>query len=128
MTAPWEFSQDGKLKYYDFELDELKIDRAYKFYARRRVFPTDVETRYNELIETPLSSFIHGQRQGAPPEISRWEVQRAAYLLFFAQAPRVLQARKEESDFSDLMRFAHRNPRFLCGEIHANVESCGFQM
>lgn len=109
LVKPWkcERKSNSGIWYYDFSRDKIDHKSSKIIFAERRVFTPEIEKRYDRLIETPLSRFINSlTTEKEKFENSDWEIQRALYLIFLAQAARVSQARepKQETCFSEFLK------------------------
>lgn len=86
LTTPWEHS-DRRLSYYDFARGEIREGSSRSLFAVEGLHTDDVETRLNQVIETPIADAIArlvgttSQQQDA----LEWPLFRAASLLLLLQ-------------------------------------------
>lgn len=117
MLEPWEcYHRSNKgVWIYSFETGLLHHKPTKRIFTRRRVFPRDLEVKFNRLIETPLSRYYSNLITGIDLDRSDRDIERALLLLFFTQSCRVSQALDPQRNQS----LSH-----LLGQNEATIDSC----
>ncbi len=86
LTTPWEHG-DRMLSYYDFEEDRVRFASSRSLFAREGTNTAEVESRLNQLIETPIAA-ARAQLWADTREVSQdleWPLYRALALLLLLQ-------------------------------------------
>lgn len=87
LTRPWEFGQ-RQLWYYDFDTRQIGRGSSRSLFAEVGRNTAEIESRLNELIETPISSAITAlvpSEAADVVEITEWPLFRALNLLLLLQ-------------------------------------------
>jgi hypothetical protein len=93
LTQPWEHG-DRRLFYYDFQTDRLKSASSRRLFARVGSHSTHVESRLNQLIETPIAAareHLWSDTRDVSQSLE-WPLFRALALLFLLQPFRSVQS------------------------------------
>src|SRR4030095_3314353 len=90
LTKPWAINTRGDLAFFDFRQDQLgrPTPSARLFRESKRRRGIDLETRLNELLETPLSKARDDLLAPGQVSINDWTTYRAVVLTLFLQASR----------------------------------------
>lgn len=105
LTKPWESGQ-RQLWYYDFDRKQIDNKSSKSLFAQTGRNTAEIETRLNELIETPISSAITSLvPSGAIDnvEISNWLLIRALHLLLLLQCSRVSDKESHRSKLGEAL-------------------------
>src|SRR5712691_1280309 len=95
LTTPWEHD-DRMLWCYEFEQDRLRSASSRSLFAREGTNTTEVESRLNRLIETPIAA-ARTKLWANSHEVSQnleWPLFRALALLFLLQPFRSTESRE----------------------------------
>ena len=76
----------------DLEHKTISAHSQKRVFSKQRVFSSNFEKKYNELIETPLAIFLNESNFDRRDFSINWKQQRAIYLSILLQGHRVKQA------------------------------------
>ncbi len=86
LTRPWEYGQ-RQLSYFDFDQGDVRSCSSRSLFAVTGTNTNDVETRLNQVIETPISSAMARlvDMEAESEELLEWPLFRALSLLLMLQ-------------------------------------------